>query len=213
MPEPQSYISKSRTEAFSDGVFAIVVTLLVLEIRVPQILDHHSSWELAEALRAMVPKVLSWIISFLMVCVIWVNHHRIFGQLKTVTHELFWHNAHLLLWCSFIPFPTALMGDYFENRVSVIVFGGILAMMGLAFAVMRLRILKQQFVFAEHTDVERFRKASVQSLVFGPGLYLLGAALSLVHPFVSVAIYVFIPFYFIVFGSGKSTEGRKGSEL
>ncbi|MFX4975067.1 TMEM175 family protein, partial [Acinetobacter baumannii] len=82
-----------------------------------------SSTELFKALINLLPKILSWIVSFLIVCVIWVNHHRIFDQIKIVTHRLFWLNANLLLWCSFIPFPTALMGDYLNNPVSVIAFG------------------------------------------------------------------------------------------
>ncbi|WP_332367617.1 TMEM175 family protein [Spirosoma telluris] len=98
-----NYFSKSRVEAFSDGVFAIIVTLLVLEIKVPHIDHHESVAELTGALYALLPKFISWIISFLMVCVIWVNHHRLLNQIANITHAIFWLNALLLLWCSFIP--------------------------------------------------------------------------------------------------------------
>ncbi|HNQ16135.1 MAG TPA: TMEM175 family protein, partial [Pyrinomonadaceae bacterium] len=73
-----NYFTKGRVEAFSDGIFAIIVTLLVLEIKVPHIADHDSVGELAAQLWNLAPKVIAWMISFLTVCVIWVNHHRIF---------------------------------------------------------------------------------------------------------------------------------------
>lgn len=104
-----TYFAKSRVEAFSDGVFAIIVTLLVLEIKVPHLAHDASAAELATALYTLLPKLLSWVISFLMVCVIWVNHHRILDQIVHITHGIFWFNALLLLCYSFIPFPTALL--------------------------------------------------------------------------------------------------------
>lgn len=90
------YFSKARVEAFSDGVFAIIVTLLVLEIKVPHIHQPDSVGELSAALYALLPKLISWIISFLMVCVIWVNHHRLLNQIANITHGIFWLNALLL---------------------------------------------------------------------------------------------------------------------
>lgn len=73
-----NYISKARVEAFSDGIFAIIVTILILEIKVPEIEHHNSMNELIDVLIHLLPKIISWIISFLIVCVIWVNHHRMF---------------------------------------------------------------------------------------------------------------------------------------
>lgn len=84
--------SKNRVEAFSDGIFAIIVTLLVLEIKVPHIGDHHSTGELFAALKGLLPKFLSWIISFFTVAVIWVNHHRIFKQIGQLDNGIFWWN-------------------------------------------------------------------------------------------------------------------------
>src|SRR5690349_15153669 len=123
MATHENYFSKSRVETFSDGIFAIIVTLLVLEIHVPEISNPTSRHELLKALYDLLPKILSWIVSFLIVCVIWVNHHRIFEQMKVVTHRLFWLNANLMLWCSFIPFPTAMMGDYVNNAIALALFG------------------------------------------------------------------------------------------
>lgn len=202
----ENYFSKARVETFSDGIFAIIVTLLVLEIKVPEIENHNSVPELLQALKHLFPKVLSWIVSFLIVCVIWVNHHRIFEQIKVVTHSLFWLNANLLLWCSFIPFPTALMGDYVNNPVSLIAFGIILSLMALSFSIIRINLLRNAFALNDNTDLKQYKVATTRSLVFGPALYLLGAACSLIHPYLAFAIYFFIPLYFIFYNSSKTKE-------
>lgn len=89
-------ISRGRVEALSDGVFAIVVTLLVLEITVPHVAEHESMAELARALWTLAPKFVSWVISFVTVCVIWLNHHRLFALVSRIDNGLFWMNANLL---------------------------------------------------------------------------------------------------------------------
>ena len=102
-------IHRGRVEALSDGVFAIVITLLVLEIKVPHLADHGSVAALAGALADLAPKFVSWVISFLTVCVIWMNHHRLLRLVGRFDHGLFWWNANLLLWTSFV-FPHATRG-------------------------------------------------------------------------------------------------------
>lgn len=204
--ERKDYFSKARVETFSDGIFAIIVTLLVLEIKVPEIANHNSPAELARALWLLLPKIISWMVSFLIVCVIWVNHHRIMEQVTFVTHGLFWHNANLLLWCSFIPFPTALMGDYITNPVSLIAFGVILAFMAFSFFLLRVNIIKNSYILQAGADLAHFKKATTNSLLFGPVLYLSGAAASLLHPYIAFGIYLFIPLYFIFFTSTKTAE-------
>ncbi|MBS1598371.1 MAG: DUF1211 domain-containing protein [Bacteroidetes bacterium] len=202
----KNYFSKTRVETFSDGVFAIIVTLLVLEIKVPEIENHLSKKELIRALIGLLPKVLSWIVSFLIVCVIWVNHHRIFEQIKIVTHALFWLNANLLLWCSFIPFPTAAMGDYINNPVSLCTFGIILSLMALSFSLIRFNAIKNKFVLNDDVDDIYFKKTTTKSIIFGPVLYMAGALCSFIHPYISLGIYFFIPLYFIFNNSAKSKK-------
>ncbi|WP_080057731.1 TMEM175 family protein [Spirosoma aerolatum] len=197
------YFSKSRVEAFSDGVFAIIVTLLVLEIKVPHLVQAESVRELGEALVSLLPKISSWVISFLIVCVIWVNHHRILDQIERVTHSFFWLNALLLLWCSFIPFPTALMGDYLSNPLAAFMFGFVLAMMALTFSFIRWYALRNKLVLKPEIDLVQFRQATIRSVVFGPVFYLIGGILAFVHPWVSMSIYACIPLYFILYNSTR----------
>lgn len=123
-------LTKSRVEAFSDGIFAIIVTLLILEIKVPHIGQADSVSVLLDALRGLLPKFLSWIISFLTVCIVWVNHHRIFDSFRGFNIILFWLNVFVLLFVSFIPFPTALVGDYPQNPLAVAFYGVVMALTG-----------------------------------------------------------------------------------
>lgn len=204
MENNSNYFSKSRIETFSDGVFAIIITLLVLEIKVPEIENHLSKEELWHSLILLLPKIISWMVSFLIVCVIWVNHHRIFEQLQTVTHSLFWLNANLLLWCSFIPFPTALMGDYLNNPIALATFGFILSLAALGFTLIRFNILKNTFVLKPEVDLAHFKIATTKSILFGPVLYLLGAGFSFINTYIAFAIFFFIPIYFIFYNSTKT---------
>lgn len=196
-----NYFSKSRVEAFCDGVFAIIVTLLVLEIKVPHIGHHESVAELTRALYTLLPKFISWIISFLMVCVIWVNHHRLLNQIANITHAIFWLNALLLLWCSFIPFPTALLGDYLSNPVAGFVFGVVMALMSVTFTLIRWQAQRRTDILQPTIDQVSFRKTTRQSVLFGPILYGTGALAGFLNPWLAIAIFGFIPFYFIFFNS------------
>jgi len=189
--------SKSRIEAFSDGIFAIIVTLLVLEIKVPHIGDHNSQQELTEALTGLLPKFISWIISFFTVAVIWVNHHKLFKQFRSPDSGLFWWNAVLLLWTSFIPFPTAVLGDYPGNFVSIVLYGMVMALMAASFTGMRYYVLRKGNLLEDDVDVKLFRAGTKASLYFGPLFYLSGILLGLISPFLSFAVFIIIPVYFI----------------
>ena len=128
----QTEMSLGRVEAFSDGVIAIIVTLLVLELKVPQIHAVESVAELAAALLKLLPKFLSWVASFLYVCVFWVNHHHVLKQARRADAGLVWLNNLFLLCHSFLPFPAALLGDYPHNPLALSFFGIVLAVNGLA---------------------------------------------------------------------------------
>jgi uncharacterized membrane protein len=191
-----NYFTKSRVEAFSDGVFAIIITLLVLEIKVPHIETPNSIAELSATLLHLAPKFIAWVISFMVVSVIWVNHHRIFESLKHINHAIFWLNANLLLWTSFIPFPTALMGDYPNNKLAVSFFGIANFMMGIAFLLFRIYMWKNPELTNDFTK-EYLWKGVKNVIIFGPSLYLIGAITAWIHPYIAFVCYIFIPIYFI----------------
>jgi uncharacterized membrane protein len=190
-------LGRGRVEALSDGVFAIVVTLLVLEIRVPHIAAHGSLSELASALWAMVPKFVSWVISFLTVCVIWLNHHRLFKMMRRIDNGLFWWNANLLLWTSFIPFPTALMGDYPSNRLAVSFYGGVMLLMALGFVLLRWHMIRHDDVLHGEVDRAVFRQGTLYSIVMGPAAYAIGAGLAWLNVIAAFVCYAGIALYFV----------------
>ena len=197
-PAPFEDFGVTRIEALSDGVFAIVLTLLVLELKVPHLNDPHSVAELGRALLSIVPKLISWVISFLTVMVIWVNHHRSFKNLCAVDIRLLWHNAHLLLWISILPFPTALMGDYHHNPLGVSLYGLCMACTALAFALLRSHVLAHWHLAKDHMDREMYRKGLRISILMGPVAYTVGAILAWVYEPAAFILYSLIVVYFVV---------------
>src|SRR5215813_4664534 len=152
-----------RIEAFSDGVFAIVVTLLVLELKVPALKDHASVGELAHQLTELLPKFLSWLISFIIVCKFWLNHHHLLGMARHANYAMVWLNSIFLMGQSFIPFPTALMGEYPDNRLAVSFFGIVFALNTLMFIALHTYIVRNLIrpELAALQDPHGLRKAMV----------------------------------------------------
>jgi uncharacterized membrane protein len=138
----QGELRLTRIEAFSDGVFAIVVTLQVLELKVPSLQDHHSVSELGHQLLDLFPKFLSWVISFIIVCKFWLNRHHVLGLARHADYSLVWLKAIFLMFQSFIPFPTAMMGEYATNPLAVSTFGVVMAFNTLLFIALHAYILR-----------------------------------------------------------------------
>ncbi len=190
--------SKNRVETFSDGIFAIIVTLLILEIKVPHIEQPDSAMALLQAMGGLTPKFLSWVISFVTICIVWVNHHRLFEMFKGINFNLFWLNVHLLLWVCFIPFPTALVGDYPHNPLAVAVYGIVMALTSLAFIAVRAYGLLNREILKEEVPLAAYKKALVFALIFGPGCYFSAAAMAWVSTYLSFAAYFLITIYFVL---------------
>src|SRR3954468_8377027 len=127
-------MSKARLEAFSDGVFAIAITLLVLEIKVP---SPHGGHSLAHGLVELWPSYAGFAVSFITIGIIWVNHHAVFANVESVDRALLFRNLLLLLTVSFIPFPTAVMAEYLRagngQDVAVSFYAAWFFVMGIAF--------------------------------------------------------------------------------
>ena len=138
----QGELRLNRIEAFSDGVFAIVVTLLVLELKVPTLGNPGSVSELGHHLLDLLPKLLSWLISFIIVCKFWLNHHHVLGLARHANYSMVWLNSIFLMFQSFIPFPTAMMGEYATNPLAVSMFGVVMAFNTLLFIALHAYILR-----------------------------------------------------------------------
>jgi uncharacterized membrane protein len=201
-------ISRGRVEALSDGVFAIVVTLLVLEITVPHLGEHDSVAGLGHALWTLAPKFVSWVISFVTVCVIWLNHHRLFTMVSRIDNGFFWLNANLLLWTSFIPFPTALMGDYPTNRLAVSFYGWIMFLMALGFVLVRWHLHRHPDLLQEDVDRAALRTGTAYSIAMGPIAYAIGAGLAWVSQIGAFVCYGAVALYFVLPRSMRGAPPR-----
>ncbi|MDD5254554.1 MAG: TMEM175 family protein [Candidatus Omnitrophica bacterium] len=189
--------TKNRVETFSDGVFAIIVTLLILEIKVPDIQEPGSVLALRDSLTALLPKFVSWVISFLTICIVWMNHHRLFDMFKGINVGLFWLNVNLLLWVCFVPFPTALMGDYPRNPLAVAFYGAVMACAGISFILARLYGLKHKSLLKDTVSLKKYKRAILFAFIFAVCLYCAGAALAWVNTYVSFAFYFLVGVYFV----------------
>lgn len=123
--------SNERLMAFSDGVFAITITLLLLEVKVPEITSTPIA-ELPSALWHLIPKILGHLISFIVLGMYWVAHHNLFAHIRRHDHVLLWLNILLLLCTASIPFPTGLLGEYPDAQISVVLYAAVLALTGIA---------------------------------------------------------------------------------
>lgn len=125
-----------RVEAFSDGVFAIAITLIVLQLKLPELPPSAGDRELLQALEASAPTFLSYLVSFLVIGSVWMSHHRFFGALRGVSPRLMWMNLWLLLFVSCLPFPTAVLGAYGNLAVAEDLYAAALAAEGLTMTAM-----------------------------------------------------------------------------
>jgi uncharacterized membrane protein len=128
-------MNKGRLEAFSDGVFAIIITIMVLEIKVPV----GAAWE---SLKPLMPILLSYLISFLFVGIYWVNHHHLLQTIKKVNSAILWSNIGLLFWLSLVPVATAWMGETHFAPNPVALYAVLLLLCGAAFTILQLNIQK-----------------------------------------------------------------------
>jgi len=190
----RGHLHLTRLEAFSDAVFAIVVTLLVLELKLPPLKDHASVSELAHQLVEIAPKFLGWLISFIIVCKFWLNHHHVLNLASHADYGLAWLNSLFLMGQSFIPFPTAMMGEYPTNPLAVSIFGVVFAVNTLLFIALQRYIVRNLIKpeLASAQDPHALIKAMV-----GPASYLVGAAAAWVSVHAALVIYLLTPLFYI----------------
>ena len=130
-------ISTSRIETFSDGVFAIVITLLAFQFKIPKFTHEASIYQNFHELLKLSPHFIGFVFSFLFVAVFWVNHHQLFHTIKEANRKLLWYNIHLLFWITIIPFPTAMVGDHPDIPLAAMSLAFVLMMASLAAYIVR----------------------------------------------------------------------------
>jgi uncharacterized membrane protein len=180
-------MGKGRLEAFSDGVMAIIITIMVLEMRAPHEADF-------AALGAVFPAFLSYVLSFVHVGIYWNNHHHLLHTAKHVSGGVLWGNLHLLFWLSLVPFVTAWMGEnHFEQR-PVALYGFVMMMAGVAYY-----ILTRTLIWC-HGPESALRAAVGKEFkgAMSVAIYVVGILVSFVNQWVALALYIAVTLWWLI---------------
>jgi len=182
-------MNKSRLEAFSDGVFAIMITIMVLELKVPDTTE----WE---AMKHLLPVFCSYVLSFVFIAIYWGNHHHLMHTVRKVNAGIMWANMHLLFWLSLVPFATGWMGVNKFDKVTVAVYGALLLVCGIAFTILSKTIRKS---YKNETPLtEAIAKSDVKGYI-SVVLYSLSIPVALyVHPLISALFFVTVSVMWLI---------------
>jgi uncharacterized membrane protein len=180
-------MSKARLEAFSDGVFAILITILVLELKVPHGAD-------ASALAPLLPVFLTYVLSFVYLGIYWNNHHHMLHAVSRINGKVLWANLHLLFWLSLVPFTTGWMGENHYASLPTAVYGAVLLAAALAY------YLLQSTILAEEGPQSRLAAAIGRDLKgkVSPMLYTAAIPLSFFREWIADALYVAVALIWLV---------------
>lgn len=180
-------MGKDRLAAFSDGVIAIIITIMVLELKLP---DNAG----VNALVAIAPSFASYVISFIYLAIYWNNHHHMLNTVTRVDGLILWANSHLLFWLSLIPAATGWLGHNFPAPVPTAVYGAALLMPAVAYFLLEKAIIHRQ---GAHSVLARAVGSDVKGKI-SPVLYLTGIGLAFYQPWASIALYVLVAIMWLV---------------
>ncbi len=180
-------MQKNRLEAFSDGVLAIIITIMVLELKVPHATEF-------SGLKPLLPVFLSYVLSFIYVGIYWNNNHHMFHSTKFVTGGILWANLHLLFWLSLFPFTTGWMGENHLAPTPTAVYGFVLLMAALAYYILQRAIIAQQ-------GSDSLLAAAIGNDWKGrlsPVCYLAAIPLAFVNPWIASGQYAFVALLWLI---------------
>lgn len=172
-------MDSGRLEAFSDGVLAIIITIMVLEMKAPEETTF-------EALLSILPIFISYLISFIYIGTYWNNHHHLFQITEQVNGQVLWANLHLLFWLSLIPFATSWIGENHIEPLPVAFYGFVLLMSGFAYSILQNRIIQNHREDFPLRQVVKNDKKGKLSLL----LYLVGVVVSFIFPWFGILLYI-----------------------
>ncbi|WP_269221985.1 TMEM175 family protein [Flavobacterium sp. IMCC34518] len=184
-------MNKNRIEAFSDGVIAIIVTIMVLELHIPELKENFTNQDVWNNLFQLIPKLLAYLLSFIVVAIFWVNHHSLFDKLPYSNSKLVWYNAFLLFAMSLIPLPTAFLAEHFHLYQASMFYGFVMFLNAFAFLLLRRYVEVKVKLITYNALVHR-------SNLISTSLYLLSIPLALVSVYLSFIIFVGIPVWYFL---------------
>lgn len=194
-------MNKSRLEAFSDGVFAIAITLLILNVKVPDTENIRNS-ELNYILEKAMPKLLSFGFSFLIIGVFWVAHHRLFSFAKVVNTPLLWLNIIYLMFIALIPFPASILADNFFLPTTILLYTATLFIISILNLIIFEYIIRCDDIKHENLTKDVYHSA-VRSAFIGPICYILAAVGCFISAYISL-FFISCSLFFYIFISGKN---------
>ena len=180
-------MSKGRLEAFSDAVIAILITIMVLELRPPESAD----WA---ALEPIIPVFLTYLLSFIYLAIYWNNHHHLLQATTRISGGVLWANFNLLFWLSLFPFATGWMGLNHFEPIPTAVYGGVLMLAAIAFYILLLVIIRAQ---GADSEIAAVLGSNIKGKI-SPFIYALGIVVSFIQPWVAVALYVLVAAMWLV---------------
>jgi uncharacterized membrane protein len=180
-------MGKDRLAAFSDGVIAIIITIMVLELKVP----HGASWS---TLAGVLPNFISYVLSFIYLAIYWNNHHHLLHTVTRVDGTILWANSHLLFWLSLIPAATAWMGENLLAPLPTAVYGAVLLMPAIAYYLLQKAIVRKQ---GAHSVLATALGSDMKGKL-SPVFYIAGIALAFVTPWLSILIYVLVAVMWLI---------------
>jgi uncharacterized membrane protein len=186
-------IPTNRIEAFSDGVIAIIITVMIFDLKLMEVPTDKTVWS---ELWKLLPKFLSYALSFLMLAIMWVNHHQLFHQIKYTDRRLLWYSIHLLFWMSAVPFGTTFIGASPMLWQASFFYGIIFFMTALSFTLLRGYVIKKDLLhenISKQAHIKIRNKNRIALLI-----YLSAAILSMISIYLSFALFLVVPaMYFI----------------
>ncbi|QJD97138.1 DUF1211 domain-containing protein [Mucilaginibacter robiniae] len=198
-------MNKNRLEAFSDGVFAIAITLLILNVKIPQA-NYVSGQQLYKVLHQAIPKLLTFAFTFLVIGVFWIAHHRIFAFAKVTDSILMWINIVYLMFIALIPYPAALLAENPYLPITIIIYSSTLFVIAVMHLILLEYIIRNNHTRHEILTDEVYRSAQKTALV-GPVCYVLAAAGSYIHFYISFFFILSAMVYYIFFaGHAKMSQ-------
>ncbi len=190
-------LSKNRIESFSDGVIAIVITLLIFQIQVPHVLVIGGDESvLVKSVIAYIPKFISYAVSFVVLSVWWVAHHQLFHTIEKIDRNLLWINNLFLMCLCLIPFPSALIGDYPGTRTGAFLFGLVVTCTASVFFYMRWYISIKAKLIKDEIPYEAIKR-SLSKSIMSPVLHGIGTCVAVIAPSIALAIYAILAIYFV----------------
>jgi uncharacterized membrane protein len=180
-------MGKDRLTAFSDGVIAIIITIMVLELKIP----HGADWT---ALKSVAPALVSYVLSFVYLAIYWNNHHHLLHTVTRVDGLILWANSHLLFWLSLVPAATAWMGENFLQPLPTAVYGGVLLMPAIAYYLLQKAIVHKQ---GQDSVLANALGKDIKGKI-SPLLYAAAIVLAFVDPWISIALYALVAVMWLI---------------